>query len=170
MHITLISKEELPAVQKLAFAIWPVAYAEILSPEQLKYMLDLFYSLPALEGQLAGGQQFLLLWEGETPVGFAAFGATETPGTWKLQKLYVLPDQQGTGGGKQLLKEVEKRTAAGGASTLTLNVNRHNKAVEFYRRQGYGITLEEDLEIGKGYFMNDYRMAKSLSTSPVEQL
>ena len=152
----------MPLIQKLACAIWPVAYAEILSAEQLKYMLDLFYSVPALEGQLAGGQQFLLLWEEETPIGFAAFGITEKSGTWKLQKLYMLPDKQGTGGGKQLLQEVEKRTASSGARELTLNVNRHNKAVEFYHRQGYQITLEEDIEIGNGYFMNDYRMAKQL--------
>ena len=162
MHITLLSKEELPLVQKLASEIWPAAYAGILSGEQLAYMLQLFYSRAALEGQLAGGQQFLLLWEAETPVGFAAFGATEKAGLWKLHKLYMLPCRQGTGGGRQLLAEVEKRAFTAGATALTLNVNRHNNAVKFYHRQGYQITLTEDVEIGEGYFMNDYRMEKSL--------
>ena len=46
--ISDITKEQLKVVQNLAYQIWPVAYGEILSNEQLSYMLKRFYSLDDL--------------------------------------------------------------------------------------------------------------------------
>jgi ribosomal protein S18 acetylase RimI-like enzyme len=37
-------------------------------------------------------------------------------------------------------------------------VNRHNRALHFYEKQGFKIIREEDIDIGSGYFMNDYVM------------
>jgi ribosomal protein S18 acetylase RimI-like enzyme len=45
-----------------------------------------------------------------------------------------------------------------GATSLQLNVNRHNKALHFYEKQGFKIIRKEDINIGSGYFMNDYVM------------
>ena len=44
------------------------------------------------------------------------------------------------------------------ATDLELNVNRHNKAINFYKKLGFIITMEEDIDIGNGYYMNDYVM------------
>jgi len=41
-------------------------------------------------------------------------------------------------------------------------VNRENKAVDFYRHLGFEVALVEDIDIGNGYFMNDYEMKKPL--------
>ena len=48
-----------------------------------------------------------------------------------------------------------------GAKILQLNVNRFNKAKDFYLAMGYKIIAEEDIPIGN-YFMNDYIMEKNL--------
>ena len=45
-----------------------------------------------------------------------------------------------------------------GGTKLELNVNRYNKARFFYLKQGFIMIGEEDIEIGEGYFMNDYIM------------
>jgi ribosomal protein S18 acetylase RimI-like enzyme len=45
---------------------------------------------------------------------------------------------------------------------LTLQVNRFNKAVSFYRNLGFKIIDEQDFDIGNGYFMNDYVMQLDL--------
>ena len=68
--ISDITKERLIIVQNLAYQIWTVAYGEILSNEQLSYMLKRFYSLEALEGQLNGGQQFVQILDQNQPIGF----------------------------------------------------------------------------------------------------
>ena len=48
-----------------------------------------------------------------------------------------------------------------GKETLDLNVNRHNKAKNFYEKMGFQVAYEEDIPIGK-YWMNDYVMRKIL--------
>ncbi|HTG55152.1 MAG TPA: hypothetical protein VL943_02700, partial [Niabella sp.] len=56
------SKEELPVIRQLALDIWPATYSSILSQDQLAYMLDLFYSDPALEKDFdKPGYSFFLL-------------------------------------------------------------------------------------------------------------
>jgi ribosomal protein S18 acetylase RimI-like enzyme len=42
--------------------------------------------------------------------------------------------------------------------TIELQVNRHNKAKDFYTKIGFTIKEEKDFDIGNGYFMNDYVM------------
>jgi hypothetical protein len=45
-----------------------------------------------------------------------------------------------------------------GGRILRLNVNRYNKARQFYERMGFAVVREEDVPIGNNYFMNDYVM------------
>ena len=72
IHLEKINKNQLPIVKDLAYAIWPSAYREILSAEQLNYMLDNFYSIENLENQMDKGQVFELLFEDSNVVGFVA--------------------------------------------------------------------------------------------------
>jgi len=41
-------------------------------------------------------------------------------------------------------------------------VNRNNVAKDFYEKFGFIVIKEEDLDIGNGYFMNDYVMQKNI--------
>ena len=96
-------------------------------------------------------------------VGFASYGATGEAGVVKLHKIYVHPNTQGLGVGRALLDFVTDQLIEEGASILRLNVNRHNKARQFYEKQGFTVTKEEDIEIGNGYKMNDYVMEKPVT-------
>ncbi len=51
---------QLLEIQKLAKTIWPRVFGEILSMEQLDYMLDLIYSQTALERQKMDGSSVRL--------------------------------------------------------------------------------------------------------------
>lgn len=152
--------ENLNTIRQLAHEIWPVAYGKLLGAGQLKYMLDKFYSVAALEHQVKVLQhQFIIISEGEMPVGFASFSQhKDDTGIYHLNKIYVLPAQQGKNIGTQILDYIIDRIKADGASFLQLNVNRHNKALHFYEKYGFKIIREEDIDIGEGYFMNDYVM------------
>ncbi len=143
----------------LAQQIWPDTYGDILSAEQLKYMLKLIYSPRALRRQMVNEQQqFLIMERDEEPIGFASWSAMPTPDVFKLHKLYVLPGRQGKGLGRTLLQFIYDAIRPEGARRLRLNVNRNNKAREFYERMGFTVIGEEDIDIGHGYFMNDYIM------------
>jgi GNAT superfamily N-acetyltransferase len=143
----------------LAQQIWPKTYGAILSPEQLKYMMSLFYSPASLRKQMVEDRhQFLILEESEEPVGFASWSTTTEPGVYKLHKLYVMPGRQGKGMGTTILQFIFEEIRPEGAIRLRLNVNRHNKARQFYEKMGFTVVKEEDVPIGNNYFMNDYVM------------
>lgn len=150
-------------IQTLAEAIWWPTYSPILEKNQIRYMLDHIYDLGSIRDQIAKGEQtYILLYEGNDPVGFASFAPrTEDPRVYKLHKIYCLVETKGRGLGKFLLHEVEQRVLALGVPTLELNVNKYNPAKQFYEHMGYVVAYEEDIPIGD-YWMNDYVMRKKL--------
>lgn len=154
--------QDIPLIRELAFAIWPQTYGAILSKGQLDYMMDLIYSPAALKRQMEEGDRFLVLEMNGIPEGFASFGAIEPAATFKLHKLYIRPDRQKSGFGKMLLEQVIAMVGALEGAALQLNVNRFNKARQFYERMGFRVLREEDIDIGQGYFMNDYIMQYDL--------
>ncbi len=156
------SKEELPVIRQLALDIWPATYSSILSQDQLAYMLDLFYSDPALEKDFdkPGYSFFLLELDGKN-AGYAGLELKEDQ-TAHLHKIYLSPNYQGKGLGKKLMQFIIDFAKKTGAHSLTLHVNRHNKALQFYQAVGFEIIKELDTAIGNGYFMNDYVMKQVL--------
>lgn len=156
-------------IHKLAYDIWPSAYGHILSPAQLTYMLEMMYSFESLQKQIEEqGHRFIILYDNLynsiIPIGFASFSkkAHTEPIVYRLHKLYVLPRSQDTGCGKYLLNYIIEEIKKEGAAFLELNVNRDNPAQYFYHKMGFIITKEEDIDIGHGFFMNDYVMERKL--------
>ena len=163
MKIIQASKTQLPIIAELAYAIWPSAYGEILSKEQLTYMLDKFYSLEALTEQLETRNHIFLLLEDDNKfVGFASYELNIESHKSKIHKIYVLPETQGKGFGVLLLNEMENKAKEVQNDVLFLNVNRFNKAQYFYKKLGFKIAYEEDIEIGNGYLMEDFVMEKNI--------
>jgi diamine N-acetyltransferase len=162
----IIRKAELDDVNTigyLAYQIWPVTYRDLLTFDRLQYMLNLIYSPASLRRQMTTDlHQFLLAELNDEPVGFASYSKIDLPDTYKLHKLYVSTNIQGKGLGKALLDQVKANALSAGARFLHLNVKRDNKAIHFYEKQGFKIIREEDIDIGNGYFMNDYVMELSL--------
>jgi len=151
--------DDINTIGFLAQQIWPVTYGHIVPPQQLDYMLKLIYSPASLRRQMTEDKQrFLMVEEGEEPVGFASWAPTEEPGVYKLHKLYVQTGRQGQGRGRAILHFIFDDVRARGAKTLRLNVNRYNKARRFYEKMGFSVVREEDVPIGNDYFMNDFVM------------
>lgn len=155
-------EKDIPLIRELSFKIWPQTYASILSAAQIEYMLKLMYSEDALLNQMKQKHEFIIINDEKDPVGFASFNLSE-PGIYKLHKIYVMPQNQGKGTGKFVINEILKAILRKGGKALQLNVNRNNKAKAFYEKLGFVVIREEDIDIGNGYFMNDYVMEKKLS-------
>ena len=161
MTIRKASSADASLIRDMAYEIWPETYSQILSKDQLEYMLGLFYNEQKLKTEIEQGVEFILIYEDVQPAGFAAFSKTE-PEVYKLHKIYVLPSQQGKGTGRFIIDEVIKAIKQVGAMALQLNVNRNNNAKLFYEKLGFVVIREEDIDIGNGYFMNDYVMEKKV--------
>lgn len=162
-QIRKATPDDVETIRDLAEKTWRVAYAEILKQDQLDYMLSTLYAADNIRNQLKNNiQTYLLLTEDGKPVAFAAYAPREEdPDIYKLHKLYCLPETQGKGYGKVLINEVADITRQAGKHTLDLNVNRYNKAKNFYEKMGFTVAYEEDVPIGE-YWMNDYVMRKIL--------
>lgn len=156
------SLNDINTIGYLAHETWPDAFKDILTPEQIRYMLHLFYDPSSLHDQIVKQKhRFLIAELGEEPVGFASYSALGE-GKFKLHKIYLLPITQGKGVGKALIQFIIDEIRPQNAVSLKLNVNRHNKARIFYEKLGFAVVGEEDNNIGNNYFMNDFVMEKKL--------
>ena len=155
----------LPAISELAGVIWRACYPGIITSEQIDYMLARMYSLDVLRDEIRsqGIRYDRLLLDGEL-AGFASYGPTSEPGVMKLHKLYLLPELHGRGLGSRLLQHVEGEVRAGAGRRLILSVNKRNaKAIAAYQRNGFRIVESVVTDIGGGFVMDDYIMAKELA-------
>ncbi|MFY8182545.1 MAG: GNAT family N-acetyltransferase [Flavobacterium sp.] len=159
MNIVVATKEQLVIVKNLAYKIWPNAYETILSKAQLDYMLEMIYSIDSLEKQFNNGHIFLLIEDNQNFIGFASYELNcNNSNKTKLQKLYVLPEIQGKGIGKQVIDYIKEKVVLSNNLALFLNVNKFNKAKDFYQKYGFKIIKEEVIDIGNNYIMDDYVM------------
>lgn len=152
--------EDIEMINRLAWIVFPHTYKEILSPEQMEYMMDWMYSPENLHKQMTeDGHIYFLAFEGNEPAGYLSI-QPEGEHTYHLQKIYVLPSFQGKKLGKLLFEHAIKaiKELHPEPCQMRLNVNRQNKALTFYEKMGMKKVDEGDFHIGNGYYMNDYIM------------
>jgi|LauGreDrversion4_2_1035121.scaffolds.fasta_scaffold58609_2 GNAT superfamily N-acetyltransferase len=151
---------DLACIQSLAHEIWPLVYSDMISQDQIEYMLSWMYSLEKLKHDALQGVIFLLVIENDKDCGFLAFEMKEHE-TF-LHKLYLHPELHGKGIGKQMIMQVEWAARDNNSDCIRLTVNRNNPNVAFYLNQGFEVEEEKDFDIGGGYWMNDFVMKKNL--------
>ena len=164
MTIVTATSGDFETIRNIAYKTWPETYGKILGSEQLAYMLSRIYTTAALQQTITEKKhQYLLVKENDEYFGFASYqhGYLDLNVT-RLHKLYLLPEAQGRGAGKLLIDEIETMARINHSEKVSLNVNRFNKALSFYQKSGYTIVGEENIDIGNGYFMEDYKMEKIL--------
>ncbi|KPM47229.1 GNAT family N-acetyltransferase [Jiulongibacter sediminis] len=163
LEIHKATEADLSLIGSLAHEIWPPTFGEILSKGQIEYMLNMMYSLPSLQNQMDEGIEFLLAVENQKTVGFSGIQTDyQKTGKTKIHKLYLLPETQGKGYGRLLIDHIAKIALQNGDSALVLNVNRFNKAYDFYLKTGFEKVGEENIDIGNGYLMEDFILEKPI--------
>jgi GNAT superfamily N-acetyltransferase len=93
--------------------------------------------------------------------GYFALVPDRAAGRVLLSKIYVREDRRGTGLGRAMVAQAEARCAELGCRELWLTVNKHNVgSIAFYERLGFRKTGAVVTDIGHGFVMDDWRMAK----------
>ena len=170
--LTPVTEPDFPVLRELAGAIWRQRYVGIISAAQIDHMLAGRFSDAALREHVRAADRWLeLLRVSGTPVGYCGCeltsvdsdGSEASSAAMKLGQLYVLESHRGMGLGRFMLGHVESRGRELGGRMVWLQVNRKNTgAIGFYRSAGFGIVREAVFEIGGGFVMDDYLMAKWL--------
>jgi GNAT superfamily N-acetyltransferase len=166
-----VAEPDFSAVRALAGAIWRQHYSGIISAAQIDYMLAARFNDEALREQIRAVERWLeLLRISGAPVGYcgselaACPGDDPSPPAMTLGQLYVLESHRGMGLGRYMLGCVEDRARDLGRRMLWLQVNKRNAgAIEFYRSTGFEVVCEAVVDIGGGFVMDDFVMAKQLS-------
>ena len=148
-------------INKLAFRIWPKTYGHILSEEQLNYMFDMMYHPDNLLKQMTEqGHQYFIVSVNQVDSGYLSIEQTDKD-SYIFQKIYALPESQGTGLGRYIIEQgvAYLKSVHPSPFRISLYVNRDNPAVGFYKHLGFFELDTRDHHIGNGYYMNDYIMA-----------
>lgn len=161
MEIKLATINDISTIQDVANRTWFVTYEKLLSKEQLFFMFEMMYSNESLEKQFLDGQNFYIAYENGMAYGFVSV-EKQSDEIFHLHKLYVDPLKQGTGLGRKLITRVfqhaRKNSCTPENCYVELNVNRNNKALDFYKHVGMNVDRTVDIPIGEGFYMNDYIM------------
>lgn len=148
-------------IHTLAQVVFPFTYRDILSAEQLEYMMNWMYHPDNIKKQMEEERHvYFIAYEECEPCGYVSVQPQQKD-IFHLQKIYVLPYFQGAHCGSFLFRTAVDyiKSVHPSPCTMELNVNRNNKAVHFYEHLGMKKVRQGDFPIGNGYFMNDYIMS-----------
>ena len=165
VEILPVTEADIENIASLARIIWQNTYIGIITQSQIDYMLEQRYSAEVMLEELKtpGIWWDKLLQDGQM-VAFASTLPTKCPGEVKLDKIYIHPEKQRLGLGGRLIEHVSQRALQSGKNSVILAVNKQNeKAINAYKKRGFVVRESVYVDIGDGFVMDDFIMAKQLS-------
>ena len=130
--------------------IWEETYKDILLPQQIKFLLDKYFSPEGLTQYRNLGYQYRMI----DDVGVLVF--VEKENYVYIDKLYLIPSARGKKYPSFVFNELLRY-----GKDLMLNVNQQNgRAVKCYLKNGFVIERTEDIYLGDGMINCDYIMKK----------
>ncbi len=145
-------KADVAAVSRLLGETWHATYDAIYGETRVEEITRSWHAPRALEARLGRpNTEFVVADDGSRILGMAFAGAGGADGKMvSLHQLYVHPDAQGRGIGRDLLGEIEGCFPS--ATRMRLEVEEANyQAVAFYERHGFakvGSTEGKDGDFG----------------------
>ena len=159
MELIAATEKDVSLIQELARKSWEGAYSEILSQEQIDYMLGTMYSRDEIISQFGNpNYHYYLISDGSKVQGFMGYEHHYEPKTTKLHRIYLLPESKGKGLGKVSLEFLKVKTGHSGDERIILNVNKQNPAKKIYESQGFKVYDTGVFDIGSGFVMDDFLM------------
>jgi len=157
----VFNEARIQTVEKLAYEIWNEHFTPIIGKAQVDYMLEKFQSVKAISGQIAQGFQYYLIRTDEGYIGYT--GVQPKEDELFLSKLYITSSQRGKSYGRKVVQFLEGMARDKGLNRITLTVNKNNlDTIKAYERFGFENLGPVVQDIGGGFVMDDYRLAKQI--------
>jgi len=163
--IKFIKVTDICDIQKLAVlasAIWHEAFANILSPEQIDYMIEKFQSFGAIKTAIDKDNYEYFFISDETGItGYT--GIQQKDDKLFLSKIYIAKENRGRKIASEAFLFLEELARKRNLKSIWLTVNRNNThAIEVYKSKGFSIIRTQITDIGNGFVMDDYVFEKNL--------
>lgn len=157
------SQADIAKIAHLAQSIWTAHYPPIIGQQQVSYMLENFQSTAAISKEIHSGSRYYIVEKNHQAIGYFAI-IMSNPESIKISKLYIESQQQRSKTGQMIIQFIEDYALRHEISSIWLTVNRANRqAINFYVKQKFiseGVIVQD---IGNGFIMDDYKMAKQLT-------
>lgn len=161
LHFHEVNEKNIHLIPELAKVIWSDCYTNILSQEQIDYMLLMMYNTNAIENQIAAGDVWKILKADNVPVGYLHYKKEQNK--LHLSKIYLKQEEQYKGLGQFLLNDAITYAMDQKLDFIHLGVNKNNaKAIKFYEKNGFKQVRSEVTDIENGFVMDDYIYEKKL--------
>ncbi|MGM9969359.1 MAG: GNAT family N-acetyltransferase [Anaeroplasma sp.] len=153
MEFELVNNDqEIKNIEVMASIIWPITYKNILSLQQIKYMLDKYLTINAIKENINKGYTYIILKDNNVNIGFMAYCFTNNK--LFLSKLYIHPNYTKKGYGKKAIQYLMQFKMP-----IELTVNKNNKnAIDAYTKLGFKTIDSTVTVIGNDFVMDDYIM------------
>jgi ribosomal protein S18 acetylase RimI-like enzyme len=156
--------KDIDEIQMLARRIWDEAYSEILTKDQIDYMLEMMYSGKAITEELVGDVVWEVIVADGKLCGYLSYGPSEDNSV-KLSKIYIDKGFRGKSIASDAIKRVIRYAVLNGKDYIFLSVNKNNKrAIRAYENNGFAIAASAVKDIGCGFVMDDYIMKYLVKT------
>ena len=150
-----VQDEDVDAISEMAREIWEAIYPDIISHEQIEYMLAWMYSPDKIRSELNSGYAYHFMEWNSSRIGYLEF-SKESDHIF-LHKIYLKPEFHGKGVGSAALQWLIDLCEEKKCPAIRLRVNKANDAAKrAYERNGFQIIDSICEDIGGGYVMDDY--------------
>ena len=156
------TKEQIKKLAEVANIVWHDAFKEILTLEQIEYMIEKFQSFNALtEAINKNNYKYYFIKLGNTITGYT--GVKEENDKLFLSKLYILKEYRGKQIASKAFEFICSLAKERKLKSVWLTVNRNNNhAIEVYKHKGFVVIRTQVADIGNGFVMDDYIFEKTI--------
>lgn len=158
-----VEKEEIKNLANLASEIWHEYWTEILSLEQINYMVEKFQSEKAIRNQYKNEKYtYFFIQNNDKNIGY--FGISEKENYLFLSKLYISKDYRHKGIGSKTFEKIKEIAKGKSYKSIQLTVNKYNtNTIKAYEKWGFKTIDSVVTDIGQDFVMDDYIMEYSIN-------
>lgn len=147
---------------QLTSEIWHEYWVEILSPQQINYMVEKFQSEEAIIKQIAEENYTYFYIEQDNNIA-GYIGLSKKEDYLFLSKLYIKKDFRHQGIGTQVFEFIKDFALKNNYKRIILTVNKYNSnTINAYNKWGFKEIDSVVTDIGNGFVMDDYIMEYTL--------
>lgn len=185
VHPARDKTSDIASLARLAHDIWFEYWPALIGEDQTRYMVERFQSAEAIAADIAeqGYEYYFVVDEAGKTVGYvgiaperfasrpddpraSAHGQAITalfPERLFISKIYLLAEERGKHYASQVLAWLTDRARELGLSGMYLTVNKDNElGIRAYKGNGFEVIEAVEADIGEGFVMDDYIMARAV--------
>jgi ribosomal protein S18 acetylase RimI-like enzyme len=160
VRIATADSVDIAELARVAALTFPLACPPSVTPANIAAFVGANLSDERFAEYLADPQRRILTASRDGPIVGYAMLIRGDDSAVELSKLYVLPDQHGSGTASALMNASLGEAAQWGASSIWLGVNQQNqRAQRFYEKHGFSVNGVRTFQLGAGV-ENDYVMVR----------